>query len=314
MPGPPKQPYRESELHDIVKSAPDLAPATRERYMRDLNHWIDFAGPSPSNWTPATAEEFYSSLIARMQAQSAARLYASLEYAAKWWANRMNRPDLNFTRIRKARKTKARETIPLEAVEAIRLLDTCERTETGDRDYAILVMGLETGMRRMSLAGAYIENLTSTGIKVPIKGSGLALEHVPLTTTAVRALVPWMERVNAKRGPMFRPITLQNELRTGRLKAKIISRPLSEAAIYTMIRSRCRRAGIVDGHPHVLRHTFTSWRVAAGYQPHEIAAVTRHSINLGAIEIYMNKDEIAKKMRDSTPDFLRDHVARRVSS
>jgi hypothetical protein len=96
MPSPTKQPNRESELHHVVENAPDLAASTKDRYLRDLNRWIDFAGADPSGWTKEQARAFYVSLSARMQPQSAARLFASVQYAAKRWSTALGRPGLNF--------------------------------------------------------------------------------------------------------------------------------------------------------------------------------------------------------------------------
>lgn len=312
MPGPAKQPNRESDLHRIVQDAPDLAPSTRERYLRDLNGWIDFAGANPSGWTPSQAQAFYSQMLTSMKPQSATRTFASLQYAARWWAISLNRPDLNFTTIRTAKATRPEGGKPLEAADAIRLLDTCDTSPNGVRDYALIVLGLETGMRRMSLSAATIEGLTPTNIRVPIKGSNSELVDIVVTDTAYAALVPWLRLVNAKRGPLFRPIVTGTDAKSGRQKRQIPPRRLSDSAIYSLVRERCRKVG-VHGHPHVFRHTFTTWRANQGYQINEIAAVTHHTVNVGAIGIYIDEKVIAEKMRQSTPAFLREHVARRFS-
>lgn len=312
MPGPPKQPNRDSELHRVVSSAPDLAATTKDRYLRDLNKWIDFAGANPSGWTYQNAQDFYSMLLSEgMKPQSATRLFASVQYAARWWTASINRPDLNFTHIRLAKPTRAAHKPFIEAAEAIRLLNGCERDEFGTRDFAMIVMGLETGMRRMSLSAVRAEHVGAESCRAPIKGSNGELVEIPLSPTVIAALGPW-RAIARGRGPLFRPLLPKLDAK-GNARVTVIDRNLSEGAIYMMVRERCKRIGL-HGHPHLFRHTFITWRSQQGYAPHEIAAVTHHTVGLGALESYIDKSAFAPKMRASTPIWLQELVERRVSN
>src|SRR5262245_32423954 len=86
-----------SELHRVVMEAHNLAQTTREKYLRDLNQWIDFAGANPANWTRKKAAAFYTKLLGRgMKPQSANRLMAGVGFASRWWAHLEHNPDLDF--------------------------------------------------------------------------------------------------------------------------------------------------------------------------------------------------------------------------
>src|SRR5262249_50591289 len=109
-------------LHDIVEHAPDLVPATRAKYARDLNQWVAFAGVDPNGWTRARAQEFYQSLLERgLQVQSANRVMASIRYASKWWAHREMRPELDFGVVRLAKEhvEKKRHALSREQAELL---------------------------------------------------------------------------------------------------------------------------------------------------------------------------------------------------
>lgn len=308
---PQKQPHRQSELHRVVAAAPDLAHTTKDRYLRDLNKWVDFAGPNPNGWTQANAQAFYAQLLTEMKPQSATRLFASVQYAARWWTTELNRPDLNFTHIRFAKSPRPEKRHYIEAADAVRLLNSIDQSPFGTRDFAIIVLGLETGMRRTSISMMRTEHVTAISCKAPIKGSNGQLVDIPLSDTALATIDAWRTFGKIKRGPLFRPMLSKIDGK-GVARITVIDRKLSEEAIYTMVRHRCAKIGL-HGHPHLFRHTFITWRAQQGYLPHEISAVTHHAVGLGALESYIDKDALAPKMRESTPPWLSELVARRFA-
>lgn len=311
MPGPAKQPNRQSELHRVVEGAPDLSASSRDKYLRDLNRWVDFAGASPSGWTRANAQAFYSGLLADgLKPQSAKRLFASLQYAARWWSTELNRPDLDFTQIRFAPSELPEKRHYIQASDAVRMLNAIDQDPFGTRDFAIIVLGLETGMRRMSLSALLAENVGADACRVEIKGSNGQLVTIPLTPTAIAAITPWRTYAKIKRGPLFRPMLPKIDSK-GVNRLTIHDRRMSDDAIYVMMRDRCRTIGL-KGHPHLLRHTFISWRTQQGYLPHEIAVVSKHTVDIGAMKHYIDDDALAQKMRESTPSWLKGLVEKRV--
>lgn len=308
----------DSELHKIVAEAPDLAASTRNKYLRDLNAWIEFAGTDPSAWTTERAQAFYSHLIKTLKPQSANRLMASITYAAKWWAHYKRRPDLDFSQIRKSKASGKARREHLDPTDAMRLLKTCDQTPNGRRDFALMVLGLETGMRRMSLAAVDIEQITTRPylrVNVPMKGHGTDLISVPLSDAAFVAIELWLSWLGARKGPLFRPLTRKLgrngfEWVCDRTKS---APAISESTIYKMVKARGETIGL-DLHPHLFRHTFVTWRMEAGYGPHEIAAVTGHALNIGALGNYVDMQAIGENMRASTPAWLVELVQERARS
>lgn len=302
-----------SELHVIVETAPDLMPSTRNKFMRDLNAWIIFAGVDPKNWTPANAQAFYNSLIARgLKAQSANRLLASVAYASRWWAQQLNKPELDFVRIRHARVSGKLPKHGLSPEQCEALVKACIGPTAYDkRDLAMIVVGLETGMRSMSLASMECGTTDERSTMVAMKGA-VDRVAVPLSDAAGVALGAWLPRLNrisrvlGWRAAVFQPI--QSRIAVGDADGACAltagDKPLSPSAIAKIVDSRAQRAGIGHVNPHMFRHTFITDRVQRGYQPHEIASMTAHKLPLGALGGYMDMQAIGEKIRNSTPAWL----------
>jgi integrase/recombinase XerD len=307
-------------LHQIVANATNLAPSTRDKYRRDLDAWVEFAGKSPKGWTRRKAQAFYSHLLQQgLKPQSANRLLSSVHYAARWWAIQEGNPDLNFAIVQKAKPTLTTQKQVLNVDQAIRLLGTCyPQSDPNDaRDFALMVTGLETGMRQMSLRSMTFEQCffrgdTKTGYptaRVMVKGHGNERVPVPLSETAIHAIEYWQHRwlgEKYRRGPVFQA----GNKNDGAFEPG--GRPLGPSTIWMLIDRRGQRAGIKLS-PHVFRHTFVTWRLEAGYTPHEVAAVTHHKLKeLGALGSYVSPIVIGEKMRASTPSWLANYVRSRL--
>lgn len=320
----------DSELHDVVRRARDLAPSSRARYLRDLDQWIEFAGVDPSGWTPLRAQAFYDQLLdeKELRPQSANRLMASVRYASKWWAHRKGTNALDFAFVHKANATDKIKKRALTQEQTERLLLTLkaearEGNPNAMRDFAIIVTLLETGMRKMSLRSMTIErtivdasHVATTGSRYPLtwvklKGGGNEDFSVPLSDTAILAMTLWLGWLGHRgltHGPLFRALDKRIGPQGAYLAASKTA--LSETAINRLLDQRAIAAGIGHIYPHQFRHTFVTWRADAKLSPHEIAAMTGHTLSgLGAMAGYIDMNAIAERIRNSTPDWLRELVA-----
>lgn len=304
-------------LHDIIAKSRRLAPSSKKVYEADIDHWIEFAGADPSGWTLDRAEAFYDQMLERgLKPQSAKRIMMSLRYAAKWWATRQGRPELDFTNIEfvRDRRRKFKEVLTEEQATAI--LNTCTGSEPRDlRDFAALVVALETGMRVMSLCGMQIE---TTGVRersvpvtwVPLKGEGADRYPVPLSNTALLALEPWLaflRQRKVKTGPVLR--ALLNRV----TKEHQISASLSHRALYDVVQEHAKAAGVEGVHPHLFRHTFVSWRRAAGVTDSHIGMITGHRLAGDPKILWVYTDRSgpeADVARNTTPKWLAEYVLR----
>lgn len=317
---PTHAPRVRTVLHDILDRA-QLSKTTRDKYRVVLDQWVLFAGADPSGWTRARMSEWRDELIRRECSQETIKTYlASLRYVAKWWSS--THGGIDFTIIQPidlpTEPSKKRHALVPE--QAIKLLETCldRRPNLFDhRDLAMLIVGLDTGMRRGSLAGMEWNKIgmLSRGpnglyesADVPVKGRrGIQRWKVPLSDTALYALDSWRARAGAPSGPVFPRI-----LRRG---PTLTRDALSGTAIYNMVTARAKRAGIGHAHPHLLRHTFVSWRIENHVDYWIIASVTGHSVGgiadfksearnhglVGNVERYVDLELAGAEGRKTTP-------------
>lgn len=216
--------------------------------------------------------------------------------------------------------------LTLTPEEATKLIGTCDdKTPIDLRDRALIIVGLETGMLCMSLAGMRLEEIKECAagypiVRVPIKGkNGIARKPylVPLSDTAVAALAPWLAWLRSKKivdGPVFRALS-RRVARGGKLMYEPGStKPMSRITIYQAITRRAKRARLRSISPALFRSTFITWRMAEGLPPYKIAAITGHDIanlkGMSSFEGHIDLAAIGAETRRSTPAWLAKLVRR----
>lgn len=304
-----------SPLHAILARS-NFSPITRQKYARIIDRWLAFAGTDPAGWTRPAVQAFYDSLIAGGVKPASANVYlASLRYVSTWWASQTGAVDFAVAQTTTVRATEAPRHA-LTAEEAYALLATCGagRTPLELRDRALLVVGLETGMRRMSLIGARLGALRGHTLTVPIKGAGgVATYPVPLSDPALAVLAPW--RAWLARHPPPTDALFPRLLRTMDARGAFVWTPaaaLAQSGLYKLVCGRGAEAELGALHPHILRHTFITWRTAAGLSPIQIASITGHKTfgdEWKNMAPYVDMTALAEEARNSTPPWLANLIA-----
>lgn len=308
-------------LHEILKRS-GFSAVTKEKYRGVIDRWISYAGADPKSWTRERAQDFYDALLDEVSVPSANQYMASLRYVSKWYATRNGNPALDFAIVQRQRgKGSKKKDSPVLGEEEIAILlnKTMGAMQPVDlRDFAMFVVALETGMRRMSLRGMMLQAITYVATKgytiahVPIKGAGgEEMFDVPLSDTALEAMKPWRAWLadkprKLKEGPVFRHVS----------GSRADDEAPSLTGINDIVAARALAAGLRHINPHMFRHTFITSRTIAGLTPLEIGTITGHKpgaitvdgvkIQLGAMGTYMHAQ--ADKARNSTPAFLADLV------
>lgn len=318
-----------SILHKILERS-NHSPVTRDKYSRIIDQWITFAGSDPKSWTAATAQAFYDGMLDRgVSVRSANVTIASLAYVSKWYARQHGGVDFAVVQTKASGKVKhgfgrassdddEDRSAPRRALtetEARQLLGACSSTTLiGRRDWTMLIVGLETGMRRKSLEGCRFSNLKVgkfPTITVPIKGAGGDVTYqVPLSDTAFAAIKKW-QTVGRDNDAMF-PAFRRSLVGTG-LQFTPVG-PLSSSAIAKTIVGLGRSVGLTV-HPHILRHTFITWRELAGLNAVQIASITGHQslpVEYRNMDAYIDMAAIAASARNATPKWLAEYVAQHL--
>ncbi len=304
-----------TDLRNLVQNSPALRDQTKKMYLVELDRYLAFAGRTPGDWNVGNTQRFYQSLLdGGMKPQSANRVLAALAYVGKWYARHTGNAYNDFSKIQQARN-KARGTREaLTEAQARALLATCHRKTPRDlRDFAMLVTLLETGMRRVSLVSMTWEH---TGPQVALVRDKAKdeLSAVPTSETMLAACRPWMSYCGPKgrvQGPVWR------EVRKTLSGIVLGDTALTRNSIYNITDDRAAEAGLRGAHPHLFRHTFVTWRMAAGVPPHVIAASTGHRLpGAGMLNTYFDRTSktIVDEARVATPPWLSEVVREWVGS
>jgi len=189
-------------------------------------------------------------------------------------------PMADRPRLRQDRH-KVPDTLSVPEIRA--LLATCDRSDVGIRDRAIMLMLLDTGMRAGEICGLTADRLDQGGrIEIPaVFSKGSEDRVVMFSQTTGDALRDWLRcrGMPAPDEPVFLAVTGRRTLS---------QRPLSPGGLNQMIHRRAEAAG-VEGHRrlcHIWRHTFAKMYVMDGGDLESLRLLLGHS-SLDTVRIYL---------------------------
>jgi site-specific recombinase XerD len=146
---------------------------------------------------------------------------------------------------------------PVEVIRSehlARLLKACEgRDFTSRRDAAIILLLVDTGMRRAECAGMTLDDVDLDQRIVWVLGKGRRPRALPIGRKTAQAL--------------DRYLRVRDEHRLSHLPYLWVGRngPMTPSGVYQVVHDRARAAGLSAIHPHQLRHAFaTSWLAEGG--------------------------------------------------
>lgn len=184
------------------------------------------------------------------------------------------------------------EAVPTFNREQLRLILTQpdQNTFTGFRDYTIMLLMVETGVRVRELTDILVDDIRWEDNAIRIHGKNKKDRLVPIQTIMKRQLRKY--------------VALRGELDTPNLFVNIDNGPLSKKRIQDMIAMYGRRAGIkgVRCSPHTFRHTFAKMAVQNGADVFALQAVLGHS-SLEMVRHYVNlfSSDVFEKHKKFSP-------------
>jgi integrase len=260
----------------------DLGERTRELYRECLADFIAFAGANPQGWNYGAVEDWLGRLLSHGRTAASrergkcspqtVRVYRkAIRCASKQYSRRQGKPDLDFARDVgkiKAKPGTARE--PLTYEEAGKLLDTCVgASPVNIRDRALLVLALRSGLRRGGLFALMIENIRPPKITTRNKGGDpITFEADGETFSVLNEWLQLLAVAGATRGSVFRDVWAANDGTTQ------LGEPLTPYQIWSVFRSRAKRAKIRHVFPHLARHSTVTWLREEGKSAAEVSKLT----------------------------------------
>jgi integrase/recombinase XerC len=155
------------------------------------------------------------------------------------------------------------------------------------RDYAILQVFLQTGIRVSELASLTIEDVDLIKPAIIVRGKGHIEREIALEKRGVQALKNYLA---------VRPEGLSSTLFLN-YKAE----PISDRGIRKLVVKYRKNAGITKkASCHSLRHTFATYKAEKGVSPFQLQQWLGHA-NLNTTQIYVHlRKQNAKKIMEQT--------------
>ena len=177
----------------------------------------------------------------------------------------------------------------LDASEIDALINAPDQSRwEGRRDRALLLVGVQTGLRVSELTGLDCGDVSlGTGANVRCEGKGRKYRAVPLTTPTQAVLGVWLdERAGRRDEPLF-------PTRTGRrLSSDAVEHLIRKHA--TTAASQCPSLRPEKIHPHILRHSCAMSLLQAGVDTSVIALWLGHA-DIRSTQAYLHADMTIKQ-------------------
>lgn len=282
------QPVREFLTYLRIEAG--LAPATLDAYGRDLDDLVAFLRPLgvsiPTGVTPQHLAEHLRELHVQrhLQPSSIARHLSTCRVFFRFHkANglieenpaRFLEPPMRWKRLPGV----------LSPIKMRQLLET-PSPGTGRlwlRDKALLELMYAAGLRATEVAGLQLTDYNPTLRVLIVTGKGSKQRLVPVGKPARE----WTERYLAELRPKLTRFDDGRE--KGRLLLSNTGRPLERIAIWQIVRRLAQQAGLLDVHPHMLRHSFATHLLAGGADLRVVQELLGHA-DIASTQIYTHVD------------------------
>jgi integrase/recombinase XerC len=155
------------------------------------------------------------------------------------------------------------------------------------RDYAILQVFLQTGIRVSELASLRITDIDFIKPSITVRGKGSVQREIALEKKGIHALKSYL--------------ALRPENFSARVFLNYQGEPISERGIRKLVVKYRKEAGITKkASCHTLRHTFATYKAEKGVSAYQLQQWLGHAnLNTTQIYVHLGKQNARKIMQDT---------------
>jgi integrase/recombinase XerD len=220
--------------------------------IRKFARWLSEHRPDVETWEdvePANIQDWIISILETRSDGYANNLYRSIQQFFKWWSEWTDEPN-PMAKLRPP-------AVPEKDVPVLRkeqlgaLLKNCSgKTFVDLRDLAMILLFMDTGIRRAEMAGIKVEDLDLDMREVKVHGKGRRDRVVSYGRKTAVVLDKYL-RIRGKQKLKDNPALWLAEKNRG---------ALTRWGIYEMLKRRAEAVGIEELYPHLLRHTWAHFK------------------------------------------------------
>jgi len=273
----------------LAAGARHLSEHTIRDYVNTLTKFSKFLDEDPPI-EEITRHHVEAFLAAQTKVSNKTLLNYHVGLSALWtWAISEHIVPKHIVREVTPPKPEQKEIVPFTVVEIRAMLEVVGRNSSGqvnnkhmkdsaDRNRAILLLLLDTGMRASELCGINFSQVDSHNRRVRVMGKGAKERTIPFSPRTGQALWRYLTtRPDARANDPLIATQDEHELTRSRLLKILVK-------IGT-------RAGVSKVHPHRFRHTFAIQYLRNGGDPYTLQALLGHS-SLDMVKNYLRIAQI----------------------
>lgn len=272
------------EYEDYLSSSAQIAPLSRETYMREIRFLSEWCARTGTELDSLTTLELLEYINYRRQGnghgpvdhRTLAKAISALRSFFKFLMQEEYRSDNPAGRLDSPRRSASLpDVMTREEVEAFFEAIPLD-TNYGLRDRALFEMIYSCGLRISEAAGLRVGNIYLSEKVARIHGKGNRERIVPIGEHGIYWLREYLR--------LARPHMLKSERIEDSLFLSMRGTALSRKGIWKRFKEICARAGI-EAKVHTLRHSFATHLLQGGADLRSVQALLGHA-DIGTTQIY----------------------------
>lgn len=267
----------------LSRQAMRCTAKTMEHYEYTLGSFISYLESQNTEYvstiTPGHIRAYLVELQKRGLKDTTQHAHArGIKTWLRWLVNEGDIPDSPMRRVTMPR-LEQRVPAPFAPDDVQQLLAGCDRaTVTGSRDYAIILVLLDTGLRASELVSLQIGDIDMRSGLCTVMGKGGKMRQVRVGARARQSI---LRMLSYRSGPESgAPLWMAYGINATERGA------LSRSGLQVMLHRRGRDAGVKPCSPHRFRRTFALWCLRDGMDLHSLRLLMGHS-NLVVLQRYL---------------------------
>lgn len=255
--GSPSTPSYESDIgpfarHLRAENKSDNTVTIYTGAARKFAAWLTENRPDLQAWEDVRAEHIQDWIISVLETRAAGyanNLYRSVQQFFKWWSDWADEPN-PMAKLRPPAVPE--QDVPVLSKEQLGALlkDCAGKTFIDLRDLSIILLFMDTGIRRAEMASIKLDDLDLDLREVKVHGKGRRDRVVSYGRKTATVLDRYL-RIRGKEKLKDEPALWLAEKNKG---------ALTRWGVYEMLKRRGSAAGVPEVYPHMLRHSWAHYK------------------------------------------------------